>query len=432
MSSHLQRAVVLIDQSRFEDAIGELHLHLGQYSDDAIGHSLLSRCFLELEKFDEATEHAGQAIVGDPEGSLGHEALARVMLQRNRYPEARQAIDEAIRLNPYDPDLFGLLSTWYFCKHNWSKALEAANQGLELDPEHNGCLNMRSQSLIMLGDKASAAETIDGALRRRPDDSLTHANQGWAMLHSNNPLKAAEHFRESLRLDPTNEWARAGMVEALKARSWIYRGMLAFFLKAARWPSHVQWGFMIGGYFFSQQVAAMADQSPNWAGVLWTIFGLYIVFALMTWLSSPMFNLLLRFDRFGKHCLADDDRAGANWLAMTLGAALLCVIASFTLPDRYFPESFQVLALFTALASVPVSCIHRCEKGWPRYAMIAASVYVLLNGAIRGLPPVWLMELLLNPLGRLVLRFALWIPWSYAFIGSQFLGAYLQRVEVKK
>lgn len=432
MSAHFQRAVVLLQQSRFEDAIGELHLHLGQHTGDAIAHGLLARCFLAVDKFDEATEHAQQAIASNPEEPCGHESLARVMLARNRYTEARQAIDEALRLNPYDPDLFGLLASWNLSKQRWSDALTATNQGLELDPEHNTCLNLRAQALVMLGDKPAAAATIEGALRRNPDDSLTHANQGWAMLHSNQPLKAAEHFRESLRLDPTNELARAGMVEALKARHWVYRGMLAFFLKAARWPAQWQWAFMVGGYLFSQQVASMTKRFPSWAGLLWALLGLYLVFALMTWLASPMFNLLLRVDRFGKHCLDDDDRSGANCLAATLGTALLCLVAALTLPSSYSPESFALMALFVALSSVPVSCIHRCQKGWPRLAMAAAAAYVLFAGICGSLPLVWLNEAARNPVGYLVLRFAFLIPWTYAFVGSQFLGAYLQQVEVKK
>ncbi|MDB5311521.1 MAG: tetratricopeptide repeat protein [Gemmataceae bacterium] len=46
---------------------------------------------------------------------------------------------------------------------------------------------------------------------------------GWALLHARQPAEALTHFREALRLDPTNEWARDGLIEALKARYWVYR-----------------------------------------------------------------------------------------------------------------------------------------------------------------------------------------------------------------
>ena len=55
------------------------------------------------------------------------------------------------------------------------------------------------------------------ALGRNPENAHTNANQGWSLLHGGQPGKALEHFREALRLDPDLEFARAGMVEALKA-----------------------------------------------------------------------------------------------------------------------------------------------------------------------------------------------------------------------
>ena len=41
---------------------------------------------------------------------------------------------------------------------------------------------------------------MGAALARRPDDPMTHANQGWALLHEGKPYPAMEHFREALRL----------------------------------------------------------------------------------------------------------------------------------------------------------------------------------------------------------------------------------------
>ena len=37
-------------------------------------------------------------------------------------------------------------------------------------------------------------------------------------MHAGDFRGALEHFREALRLNPSPEWARAGLVEALKAR----------------------------------------------------------------------------------------------------------------------------------------------------------------------------------------------------------------------
>jgi len=110
-----------------------------------------------------------------------------------------------------------------------------------LDPEHAGCLNLRAMAEVKLGRKAQAAATIEAALARDPENAGTHANRGWTYLEESDPGRALEHFREALRLDPENEWAREGMVEALKARHGVYRLVLRCFLwmqklgESARW-----------------------------------------------------------------------------------------------------------------------------------------------------------------------------------------------------
>src|SRR5688500_12150250 len=55
----------------------------------------------------------------------------------------------------------------------------------------------------------------------------------------------------------------------------------------------------------------------------WPLLGLFYVFVYLSWTAHPMFNLMLRFDRFGRHVLSADQRLGANWFGgvLLLGAA---------------------------------------------------------------------------------------------------------------
>ena len=217
--AHFQRGSLLYQQGRYADAIGELQLQLAA-GETFLTHSLLALCLAQLEKFPEAMEHVQRAIHLAPDESFGHYALAQVMLHRNRFDEASAAIEEAIRLDPFDADYFAILGSIELRHSRWREALAAADQGLAIDPEHQLLTNLRAQALVKLGDRAAAAATIGEALARRPDDPYTHANQGWALLHAGQPHQALEHFREALRLNPELEWARIGIVEALKARNF--------------------------------------------------------------------------------------------------------------------------------------------------------------------------------------------------------------------
>jgi tetratricopeptide (TPR) repeat protein len=424
-NAHFQRGSLLYEQGRYAEAVGELRMQLGQHAEDSLAHGLLALCLAEQEKYDEATHHAQQSIHVAPDQPFGHYALAQVMLHRNRFEEAHAAILEAIRCNPYDADYFAVLASLHLRASRWREALETANRGLTIEPEHPLCTNLRAQALVNLGDRPAAAATMGQALARRPDDPYTHANQGWALLHQGDPNKAMEHFREALRLEPGLEWARAGIVESLKARNIIYRWMLAYFLWMARLQPGVRWGLVIGAYFGNRIIRQLADKSPQLAPFLYPLLFAYFGFVLMTWLAYPLFNLLLRFHPFGRHALSPDQTRGANVLAASLGVTLACLVAALA-------TGIDILlfatVMFTLLA-LPASAIYVCESGWPRQAMTAITLglgFLVLSIVLVGFTETWWPE----PVRLAMLAILPILP--LAMLASQFAAMYLTRVTPQK
>ena len=222
LNPFLQRARLLYEQGRYPLAEEQLRQSLAQEPHDAYAHALLSLCLKHQERFKEATAEAQQAIHLAPDFAFAHYALASIWHVRNFETDALNAINEAIRLDATDPDYFALLAVLHYQESRWMAALKAAEQGLQFDAEHIGCNNLRAMALVKLGRREEAGATIDSTLARNPENSVTHANQGWAYLEQNNPEKALYHFKESLRLDPDNEWAREGTVTALKAKYFIF------------------------------------------------------------------------------------------------------------------------------------------------------------------------------------------------------------------
>jgi tetratricopeptide (TPR) repeat protein len=377
MNQHLERAILLAQQSRFDLAENELRQALVIEPGQAHAHALLALCLAQREKFDEATAEATQAIHLDPNFSFAYYAHARVLFERNRFAEALTAINEAIRIDSDNADYFSLLASIHFQESRWAEALAAAENGLRFDPEHVNCTNQRAMALVKLGRKAEAGVTIDTALARNPENSLTHANQGWTLLEKGDPQKAAEHFREALRLDPQNEWARHGIIEALKARNIIYALMLKYFLWMAKFSRRGQWGIILGGYIGNRLLAAWANSNPALAPWILPVQALYVGFALMTWLAYPLFNLLLRLNRFGRLVLSREQTVASNWFGLCLLLALVGV-AGWLIRGT---ESIWVLVALTfGLLLIPVSAVFRCVAGWPRRVMAGTTMALLLLG----------------------------------------------------
>src|SRR5438105_15512440 len=121
---------------------------------------------------------------------FAHYAMARVLFDRNRSKEAMSAILEAIRLDSFQPQYFGLMASIHLHECEWAQALAAAERGLQLDPENVSCTNLRAMALVKLGRKMEAGASIAAALSKNPDNSVTHANNGWRLLEEGQPEKA--------------------------------------------------------------------------------------------------------------------------------------------------------------------------------------------------------------------------------------------------
>lgn len=376
-SPQLQRALVLQAQGRHELAEKELRQHLAQEPNNGFAHALLAVSLEELERLDEAEQAAREAIGDMPGLAFAHFALARVLSVRNREDEAAAAIQEAIRLEPTDADYQGMLAGIEFNRRHWEAALRSAETGLQFDPEHTACNNIRAMALVKLGRKAEAGATIERTLARNPDDPFSHANQGWTLLEQGRRKEAMRHFRESLRLDPANDWARAGLVEALKAGNPIYAVMLKYFLWMQKLPDSTRWGVIIGGYFANRIVAGIAHANPDLAPWLLPLRILYVVFALLTWLAQPIFNLMLFLHPLGRHALDEEQRAQALLVGTTLGLALT-FLASWM--GSGWNADYLVPALVFGLLAMPLAAIYKCQKGWPRLAQLAITLALVTAG----------------------------------------------------
>jgi tetratricopeptide (TPR) repeat protein len=363
--AEIKRALLLLQQARFDLAEQELRQVLIANPNDAQAHALLSICLLRKEDFATATEEAQVSIGLAPDWAYPHFCLSQVMQARNRLDEAEASAREAVHLEPEDADYWGQLSSVHMAQRRWKDALSAADEGLSHDPEDAECANLRTMALSQLGRGADAAKYVDETLAKHPENAYSHAAKGWALLHENKPKEALEHFRESLRLNPTLDFARSGMIEALKARNPIYRVMLGYFLWMGRLSSQVQWGVIVGLYFAQRILSSVAKNNPALAPFVRPLLILYVVFAMLTWFAMPLFNLLLRFNKYGKHALSRDQRMATNWFA----ACMALVAGGFGYAAWSGTDLAFLLGGFGLTMALPLVTIFSCDVGWPRNAM---------------------------------------------------------------
>lgn len=324
----LEKAQILYHQNRHKEAekiLAEL-VALDPTNADLLGW--YSDVLRELDKHKESERMINSAIGLAPHQSELHYKKCLVLLQLEKLDAAEESIELAIKIDPEVAEYFAIWSMIKQSRKQFEKALELANKSLELDPENIIGLNARSSAQLKLNKKEDSFKTIEGALREDPNNALTHSNYGWNLLEKGDHKKALEHFGEALKIDPQFSMAQAGMLQALKARYFFYR----WFLKYAFWMGNMtakyQWFVIIGFYLLFRVLKGIArtnEALQPWITPILVVMG---IMAFSTWIMTPVSNLFLRLNKYGKHLLDKKEMKSSNFVGIS-GAVCLLGIALF-------------------------------------------------------------------------------------------------------
>jgi hypothetical protein len=102
-----------------------------------------------------------------------------------------------------------------------------------------------------------------------------------------------------------------------------------------------------------------------------------MLFVLMTWIASPLFNLVLRLNRFGRLALSREQIVASNWV----GACLLATIAALVARVVSGNELFLFAGLGCGAIVIPLSGTFQCSAGWPRIVMASFTAGLAAVGA---------------------------------------------------
>ncbi|HOX82929.1 MAG TPA: tetratricopeptide repeat protein, partial [Chryseolinea sp.] len=253
-------------------------------------------------------------------------------------------------------------------RKQYDKALELANKALELDSTNLLALNTRSTAQLKLNQSSESFQTIEGALREDPNNAYTHSNYGWNLLEKGEHKKALEHFREALKADPNFQYAQAGMLEALKASNLFYR----LFLKYSFWISNLtakyQWAVIIGFYVGFRMLKSLASSSDSLRPFLTPLIVLLGVIAFSTWIITPISNLFLRLNTYGKHLLSKKEMMSSNFVGLSFLLFIVGVACYLILSD----DKFLVIAAFGFSMMLPYGSMFAESKY--KYVLIIYAV----------------------------------------------------------
>ncbi|GAP97706.1 tetratricopeptide repeat protein [Leptolyngbya sp. NIES-2104] len=306
MSNQFERARLLFEQRRFDLAVKELHQGLAIDPDDASCHRLLALCFAQLNQEKDAIAQIDRAIALEPNHGGAHYIKAGILRDQGNLKAAKSSVLEALRLDPEDTDSYARLAAIQFDQKKPKEALITAEKGLQIDPENIGCMNLRVLSLTELGQLSQAEEEVTASLGIAPENHFAHAVRGWIAFRQHRMSIALESFQTALRLKPDLEWARQGLVEALKAQNGIYRFVLSV--------DRFRVGMVRGPWMALLLI-------PQFRALYWLLLLIVVV-------VRPFFTVLLSFDAYGKMVLTSKE---INRSRVVVGI-VLAIVLMFLLP----------------------------------------------------------------------------------------------------
>ncbi|KAA1257658.1 outer membrane protein PgaA [Rubripirellula obstinata] len=377
---------LLISQSRFELAEREIRRSLTEDPDDSQLQAFLAICLLvDKSRLEEATDAAKKAVAGAPDEPYTHYVLTLVWDARGQTDYALDSIEEAIRLDPETAEYYGLQAQMYLMKGNYNAALKSATAGLSVNPENIDCGNLRSMALERLGRTDEAMISSAQTLARDPDNAGSHAAHGHTLLNAGRHKEAQVAFREALRLNPSNEFARDGMMNALNSRSIIFRGVYRYYVWISRLGQKAGMMLIFGAWILVQVLNSVADSVPAIRPFVTPIIIAYVLFAVMSWVATPLFNTFLRFHAFGRHLLTRKEFWASNILAASLGLSVFSILYSAVTGNW---SSGLLAAMYWFALSVPIAATFSMLTT-KRFAICAAATVVVtllpIAGLVRGL-----------------------------------------------
>ncbi len=379
MGIHYERARILIDQSRHDLAERELLNELAIEPDCPYSHAIYALCLAKRKDYERPMEEAETAVRLAPYLAYTHVVMANVLCDRDLIDEAHTAITEAIRLDPENPHHYALSAHIYNRQQSWQEALEATDVGLRLNAEDAGCRNVRAFTLMKLGRHQEADAILNATLAKNPEDAVALASRGWALLERKQPARATMPFREALRLDPHDEWARAGLLQAVENRNLFYRCVLKVF----QWLSNADGLWSCAFLLLCMLTIGMfADEGKDMFDVRLLPFVAVAGFiTAATWLTEPMRTLVVCSDPMVRRSLPKPQIVGSTWCAIGLGLTVLLAIAGIVI-DR---PNVSLLAFWPFAIAIFSAVATQWDHQRARYAL---GGYAIIS-ALVGVAAVW-------------------------------------------
>lgn len=363
----LQRIEFLIRTHKLEEAQKRIGEMLPQYPDEGVLYQLQSRIEVEKDNYNRALELINTSIGLEPDDADNFYYKSRILYLKKNFVEAMKSIDAALNIDPAEPYYCGQKALLLYQKEKRQEAIQWAKKGLVTNPDNELCANVLSMVLGSTGDTLGAEAVLGQRLEQNPEDAFTHANMGYNFIRKGNMQQAKVHFKEALVLDPEFQYAKDGMIDAIKGSNPLYRTIINYAVWMEQKTSKNQWLIIIGLIVVVRFLPFLLVP--------------YLIFVAYIWLAPPIAHAVLYYDTYGRYLMDTQSRSISIAINCLLPIALIAAIFGFIVSGTYF--TLAVAALF---AAVPVYGLVSRERPFNQLMLTLFAAAFLVYGILSALP----------------------------------------------
>jgi tetratricopeptide (TPR) repeat protein len=207
--------IILMEQSRPQDALAEAERALDRYPGDPLAHLSAGAALTELKRVDEALGHLGRARAASPKMPEVHRCLGNAYVAAGRPEEAIEHYRQGLKLDPEDFRGLNGLAAVVAQLGRPGEAVELIRRAFEVQPTYaKGYLNL-GNAYLMMNRVDEAVAAYREALRLKPDFRDALYNLGVVELQRGRPEAAIEPLRGALAAGPERREARLALATAL-------------------------------------------------------------------------------------------------------------------------------------------------------------------------------------------------------------------------
>jgi len=204
-----QEAVVITDTSSTDKQLSALNSKIAQ---DPGNHDLLhqrAQLLIDQKRYQEALADMQKVLALDSTRSKYFITMADISFAANRTFDAKSFLEKAIRLDSTNTDAMLRLAELNLIVRQYAQSVSLLNKVLDKDKKNKTALFMRGMNYKENGDTSRAISDFQSAVEADPDFYNAYMQLGILNHLKNNPA-AVEYFTQALRINPSSEEALYG------------------------------------------------------------------------------------------------------------------------------------------------------------------------------------------------------------------------------